>query len=526
MDIPDAPTGDLVVNPHDKIYVHIGRHCLERRSKRSAYSSTISSMSPSAASGAMNGCPSLNSRGGAFRNVKGFSPPLHTMVALACHPFRKSRQTHRRHYTKTVHAEQNLGAVLKDVVEARRAPSRRLVGIEGLRGLAALSVVLHHTGSSTTDHAITGLAGNLASFAREGLTLFFVLSGFLLFTPFAAAILRGTPLPSIRKYAANRFLRIYPAYLVIFVLAALVIGSVYVRGSGWGLGPDNVGRLTDPLQILANLLIVQTYIPQYVLTGIGPAWSLTAEIAFYVALPLMAVIGWKLSRSVKNKLPILLLGPFIMIVCGLAIRVWTDLQLRGLNDWDAAVFEWGQSWSAVLVRSFLGQADLFAYGMLAAIAVVVMQDRGIEVISTRVKVSLLAVAGFFVIAGFTVLRSYTNNVTGVAAALLVLAVVLPSSDEQNSNRLARSLEWLPVRFAGLISYSIYLWHIPVILWVASHHLTFGSDTAALPLNLLLVLAIVLPLAAVTYYLVERPALSLKNRKSRTKEYAIPGARHL
>ena len=58
-----------------------------------------------------------------------------------------------------------------------------------------------------------------------GVVLFFTLSGFLLYRPFAASIVRGERLPSVRGYLRNRALRILPAYWAILFLCAVVVGS-------------------------------------------------------------------------------------------------------------------------------------------------------------------------------------------------------------------------------------------------------------------------------------------------------------
>src|SRR5690242_9257170 len=111
---------------------------------------------------------------------------------------------------------------------------RRLVGIEGLRGMAALSVLVHHVTIRLADPDRIGGFARIGDWLTHGLTLFFVLSGFLLFRPFAASMVEGRPLPSIRKYARNRFLRIYPAYLVILLLVGLVFGAAYTEGPPQG----------------------------------------------------------------------------------------------------------------------------------------------------------------------------------------------------------------------------------------------------------------------------------------------------
>src|ERR671914_1995010 len=87
----------------------------------------------------------------------------------------------------------------------------RLAGIEGVRGLAALSVVIYHVWRFTQD----GVPFSpLLQYFWLGVTAFFVLSGFLLYRPFAAATLAARPRPSLVRYARSRFLRIVPAYYV------------------------------------------------------------------------------------------------------------------------------------------------------------------------------------------------------------------------------------------------------------------------------------------------------------------------
>ncbi|GAP58877.1 putative peptidoglycan O-acetyltransferase YrhL [Arthrobacter sp. Hiyo1] len=198
-----------------------------------------------------------------------------------------------------------------------------------------------------------------------------------------------------------------------------------------------------------------------------------------------------------------------MVIVGLGITLWASDAASRMSPIDAANFGFGQTGSAVFLRSFLAQADLFGYGMLAAVAVVVIHERGVERVQTRVKAALVLVAALIELLALEFARPVISTVSGVAAALVLLAVVLPSSRGDDLNRTARVLEWLPFRFTGVMSYSIYLWHLPVIFWLMGHHRTFGQNTLALPLNGLLVLAITLSLSTLTYYFVERPAMKLK-----------------
>lgn len=397
-----------------------------------------------------------------------------------------------------------------------------MAGIEGLRAIAALSVVLYHVKLDATPQDYTGPVGNVLAFTDQGLTLFFVLSGFLLFRPFATATLLNKPIPSVPQYAWNRFLRITPAYLVIFAITAFIIGTVYIKGSTHGIGADNIGRLTDPGAIVANVLLVQTYVPNYVMSGLGVSWSLTAEIAFYVALPLMAFLATRMVKRGMNKVVALSLAPALMIAVGLAVTAWGKFATRNLHGDALSDFDWGQTGSAVLQRSFFAQADLFAYGMLAALAVSIAHERRIIAVPSWVKAGLVGSALILVAAAITVLHPLVANLAGIASAMIIVAVVLPSPTGE-PNAFARVLEWLPLRFAGLISYGVYLWHLPVILWLATHGLTVDAGEFSLAANMGLVLVIVLPLSAATYFLVERPSRRWKKRTAVPKEVRQPAS---
>lgn len=392
------------------------------------------------------------------------------------------------------------------------APSwgRRLAGIEGLRAAAALSVLAYHVGLMSSDAVHAGPIGQIIlPLLGQGLPLFFVLSGFLLFRPFAVSVLKGRELPSFRRYSKNRALRIYPAYLIIFCAASLIMGCVYLIGSSHGFGSDNVGRLTDPAKFIANAFLVHMFFPQFVMSGLPVAWSLTAEITFYVAVPFMALLAVSLVKRGVPKTLALATPPTALIVIGLGISYWGHAAADNLDYSQRVDFAFGQTWTAVLLRSFLGQADLFGYGIAAALVVVVLDHRGVKSVAVRAKILLVIAAVACILVGAAGTMPYLSNLAGVASALLLLAVVLPSSRDGGPNRLAAVLEWSPFRFVGLISYSVYLWHLPIIFWLMARQLTVGSSALALPFNVVLVLGIVLPLSALTYFAVERPAMMLK-----------------
>ena len=149
-------------------------------------------------------------------------------------------------------------------------PSSRIAGIEGLRAFAAGAIVLLHAFSIPAAAGLIVNSGWLTVFTiplNDGVPLFFVLSGFLLWRPFASAVVSGRELPSLRRYARNRVLRILPAYWAVLAVSALVLQSVrLVPVSAHPLA----GALHDPVLLLKDALLVQELSPSTLSSGIEP----------------------------------------------------------------------------------------------------------------------------------------------------------------------------------------------------------------------------------------------------------------
>ena len=401
--------------------------------------------------------------------------------------------------------------------DIERGPaSIRLSGIEGLRGLAAGVVVFHHVASYLSGKD-AGVLFEVSKLCAHGLTLFFALSGFLLFKPFVEAIIGGAAAPSLKRYAMNRAVRIYPAYIVILVTVSVFIGAAFTGGAPELNMPDPVGFIHDPVMLIVNALIIQTYVPGFILTGIGPAWSLTAEVLFYFLLP---VICWCMRRLVAAGVSkwVAILTPIgVLIATGITITIWAAGLKSGLDPLAKYEASWGQTWSAVLERSFFGQADLFAYGMLAAVALVVLRTGGISmIVQPKVLITGCAVSGLVVLSLLAVPTLFGNAI-GVAAGLLILGVTVPfMRQSRNRNSLASILEIAPLRYLGLISYSVYLWHVPVIWWLRERGFTAGPDPEGLLLNTVLIAFTTLALAVVTFHVLENPAMKMNRKWQKTR----------
>lgn len=158
---------------------------------------------------------------------------------------------------------------LTPALQSGSALDRNEWSIEALRGIAALMVILAHYWS------LAGIAPGRLVFVFTGVDLFFVISGFV-FAPY----LLGRDLALI-PHLIRRFFRIYPLYAVaVFVYAGLRLQQ--------GMEADHV---------LAHLLFLHTVESREVAFYFNPAfWSLPPEVEFYLALPLLALIGKGLPR--------------------------------------------------------------------------------------------------------------------------------------------------------------------------------------------------------------------------------------
>jgi peptidoglycan/LPS O-acetylase OafA/YrhL len=120
-----------------------------------------------------------------------------------------------------------------------------------------------------------------------GVTIFFVISGFLLYRPFVLAQLQEERLPRVRSYAVRRFLRIVPCYWVALTVVALVLGL------------DDVFTASG---IPTYYGFLQAYSDDTFAGGIGQAWTLCVEVAFYAFLPVWAVFMRAVQRPARRAL--------------------------------------------------------------------------------------------------------------------------------------------------------------------------------------------------------------------------------
>jgi peptidoglycan/LPS O-acetylase OafA/YrhL len=385
------------------------------------------------------------------------------------------------------------GAVADAVAPPPRHP--RFPLIDGIRAIAVLSVVLVHAASSGGAIGDT-LPGRLLAHLNIGVTIFFVISGFLLYRPFIAERGGGPPPPAFVDYGRRRFLRIFPAYwLVLTVLVILPFTTGVVNGEGL---QQYALLQTLPLADGGGCTVA------YDECGLAQTWSLVVELTFYIALPAYVVVSTLLARGrpLRRWVP----TELALLALLAAVSVYAAL---GLDHEGARPLTGG---------TVLGFAYWFALGLglaIASVAISASPRRGRiqRLLAARPELPWALAAGLYLALCLWlppspfIFERDQRVVTHLAFGLIALLVVVPAvigGEEGGAPR--RLLAQRPVAWLGLISYGIFLWHFPVIM-----ELDQAGGMSFVPL-LTAALAITIPIAALSYYVLERPLLRLKYRR--------------
>jgi peptidoglycan/LPS O-acetylase OafA/YrhL len=381
------------------------------------------------------------------------------------------------------------------------ARSARLPLVDSLRAIAALSVLLTHTAVSA------GVSGNphsvFSAYAQRldvGVTIFFLISGLLLYRPFVRARALGERAPAAGPYAWRRLLRIVPAYWLALSVTALVIGRP----------ASTHGVFTLPGG-LWYLLLAQSYTLHTLVGGLTQAWTLTVEVAFYALIPAWAWLGRRSDRRSGD-------GWFVRELVGLLVLVVISVA------WKAAVLS-GQDPHQVVITPALDALpsflDQFALGMGLAVLSVWLELRPAapswvaRFDRMSLGIWLLAAMAFWAVstqlgidnrfrAPMSIVQYLEIHFLDAVVALALLAPAAIGDGRRGAVR--KILAWPPLAWLGLISYGIYLWQAAAIAQLDRWH--FGNHTVISPYVWWTAgtLAFSIVLAAASYYGLERPVL--------------------
>jgi peptidoglycan/LPS O-acetylase OafA/YrhL len=356
--------------------------------------------------------------------------------------------------------------------------SKRSAPLDGLRALAAMSVLVFHVwlyGPDAPPAPRREFTDKLLFELNLGLICFFVLSGFLLYQAFARASLTDGPRVDFKRYAVRRTARIVPAYWVCLAGCVLLY---------WLVGPSKMIPPAEQIPLFA--FFAQNYSAATVMELNPVTWTLSIEMALYLVLPLIGLAAYRL-------------GPR-----RIGVQVALLVSLIGVTlAWNALVFT--SDWRPIGPKVLPAYIGHFALGMLGAL----WFERRRKAQSAPLgagATALLAAAG----AGFVFLGGYWHetNGSGITYAMfsglpaaLGFALVITAAAAGGGP----AVSWLrarPLVAIGVISYGVYLWHLPLLL--ATRHAGLMPDAFLLRVMVVSVLAIAA--GAASWRLIERPLI--------------------
>lgn len=442
-------------------------------------------------------------------------------------------------------------AEMQDGAAVERAPRRvhDIPALDGLRGVAVLLVIWAHLRGFTFG-GVWQWMGLLKDFSGfTGLYLFFCLSGFLLFLPYARAFVAGDSWPSVGRFYRRRMLRILPVYYSVMAIAILILLYAIATHMSGSFGYRMMVLRQLSTSVLGPTLLLLFDLQQrswdFVMQWDTPLWSLAVEWQFYLVLPWLA-LG---LRFVHRR------GGMRWVVAGLLVLMGYGLLVRSLAA--ATFYHWGYANVLVvpqpagtlltLTYGMYGKfLEVFALGMLASLGYVaattyqaeisrrgigIKQRRGISAARIASLVTVVALLGllaniFFMewtglipIPPHAAIGRWPQEAPaawlwGIAGpwliscctcGLIVGAVLGPVW-------LRQLWAWSQLRRAGLISYSLYVWHARLQDdWNGYWDAHLGGQPIAVRIVAYLVLVALVGM--LSYLIIERPFLRARRRSA-------------
>jgi peptidoglycan/LPS O-acetylase OafA/YrhL len=309
--------------------------------------------------------------------------------------------------------------------------------LDGLRGIAILMVVLYHVWLiSWLDHTVNlaGLHINL-NFLPEtgflGVELFFFISAFCLFYPYARYMFEGAKFQTVKEFTYRRFIKIIPSYYLSILLILVLF-------------QPNLGTLKDTLwNIFTHLFLIHNFFPETFGTINGVFWSLGVEVQFYVVFPFLCMLFRK--------------RPFTVFTAMTGIAIFYRYFIC-FNFPDRANF--------YLLNQLPGFLDLFAFGMLAAYILVYVRNH----VKFQDKLApFFTILAIIMFALFIAMLSWFDDIKGIANSVLIwqignrpyfglifLLLTISSALAFKFWRVILANKVLV--FLSAISYNLYIWH--------------------------------------------------------------------
>jgi peptidoglycan/LPS O-acetylase OafA/YrhL len=326
--------------------------------------------------------------------------------------------------------------------------------IDGLRAVAVLAIILFHAD-------LPGFSGGYV-----GVDIFFVISGYLI----GGLLLRDLAGQrfSIAGFYARRARRILPA-LVVLLAATTAVAALLLLSWDFNLYGQSL-RASATFTANLHFWLTTSYFDNNADTKpLLHIWSLAVEEQFYLALPLVMLLAWRLAK------------PWLtVLVAALAVLSLLHAQLLLASGGTGAFY----------------LPTPRAWEFLAGTAMALPVAQALQPGRLAEALALVAIAAIIFVVVF---YDEATPFPGLGALPPVIGAAILVHPAASGTRVGRMLGWRPLAVVGLMSYSLYLWHWPIMaFWRYTHRGELGLEGAALSLVLTALLG------ALSWRYVERP----------------------
>ncbi|MFJ9813410.1 acyltransferase family protein [Streptomyces sp. NPDC101158] len=345
----------------------------------------------------------------------------------------------------------------------------RVPALDGLRGLCALAVLVFHVSySAGVMHHFSDPRDNVWGHLTAGMGVFlppfFVLSGLMLYLPFARRTLAGAAKTPVLPFLWRRVLRIVPAFWLVTLVA---------------IGTLNYDKIDSVWYVLRPILMVHFFVRTEWIVGLEPTWTVPAEMVFYLSLPAVGWLVHKLARRVEDparRMRRMFVPIIALVLIGAGWTAYCFLPSMTADVWYLNFFPFG----------YIG---FFAGGMALAVLTAYREATGRTPALYRAaaKRPLLFWAAAVVAYALNVPQPFGNPGMGdwgaltqqmimhvlffAFAMLLVIPVVAPGAKSRFMDAILTNR---PMVYLGRISYGVYLWHVFFVYVILQDGWIFGK----------------------------------------------------
>lgn len=369
----------------------------------------------------------------------------------------------------------------------RKRIAVQLPYLDSIRGLAALYVAIGHIWQFIVFQPPFGNLPkflSLLNFGHSAVAIFIVLSGYCLMLPIAAQGHVEQEPGWLQAFIRRRFLRIYPAYFMAIVLSAILIAVYGNTLDPTGIWTKGLNQLSS--ESIGSHLLLMHNITRWEWTINPPMWSVALEWQIYLLFGTVIIPMWKRVH------------PFVMVAIMLTLTAWTAVApgLQQKNLWFVSLFLMG---NIAACFGTCSSAGVEGFGLPSKLW---------KIAGSRVAIPALVVFAITVMKPNLIIISDIALGLGISGSLVWLQRTWKRSPE---HRIFKVLTAKPLNAIGVMSYSIYLLHFPILITTNAWLVGKVAPIGIFGIQLLGVMPALIGLAWLSYTFIEKPFMRMGKR---------------